>query len=313
MMRAVVFGYHNVGVRCLKVLLAHGIDVPLVVTHADSPGETIWFDSVARTAGEYGIDAVAPDDPNVADVAARVARARPDFIFSFYYRRMLAPALLAVAPCGALNMHGSLLPKYRGRAPVNWAIIHGETETGATLHYMADKPDTGDIVAQTAVPILPDDVAGDVFVKVTVAAEMTLDRALPALLAGTAPRTPQDAGTASYFGGRKPEDGVIDWSKSATAIHNLVRAVAPPYPGARTLIDGHPARLLRTRVLDAMAPSIVAPAFDLVDGRITVGCGGGGVLQVVDLEIDGAPLGSAAFAQWRAAHAAAVPGRIGPQ
>ncbi len=313
MMRAVVFGYHNVGVRCLKVLLAHGIDVPLVVTHHDSPGETIWFDSVARTAGEYGIDAIAPDDPSAADVVARVAKARPDFIFSFYYRRMLAPSLLALAPRGALNMHGSMLPKYRGRAPVNWAIIHGESETGATLHYMGDKPDNGDIVAQTPVPILPDDVAAEVFVKVTVAAELTLDRTLPALLSGTAPRIRQDQEGSSYFGGRKPEDGVIDWSKSATAIHNLVRAVAPPYPGARTLIAAHPARLLRTRVLDATARSIVAPAFDLVDGRITVGCGGGGVLQVLELEIDGVQVGPAAFAQWRAAHAAAVPGRIGPQ
>ena len=313
MTRAVVFGYHNVGVRCLKVLLAHGVDVALVVTHEDSPGETIWFGSLASTAAEYAIPTIMPGDPNAADVVARVAAGRPDFIFSFYYRRMLAPALLALAPRGALNMHGSLLPKYRGRAPVNWAIIHGETETGATLHYMADKPDTGDIVAQTAVPILPDDVADDVFVKVTVGAEMTLDRALPPLLAGTAPRTPQDPVKASYFGGRRPEDGVIDWSKSAIAIHNLVRAVAPPYPGARTLIDGHPARLLRTRVLDAAAPAGIAPAFDVADGRITVGCGGGGILQILELEIDGAIVGAGAFAPWRAAHAAALTGRIGAQ
>lgn len=313
MTRAVLFGYHNVGVRCLKTLLAHGVDVALVVTHEDSPGETIWFGNVASTAAEYAIPTIAPGDPNAPDAVARVAAARPDFLFSFYYRRMLAPPLLALAPRGGLNMHGSLLPKYRGRAPVNWAIIHGETETGATLHYMADKPDTGDIVAQTAVPILPDDVAGDVFVKVTVAAEMTLDRALPALLAGTAPRTPQDPGKASYFGGRRPEDGVIDWSKSATAIHNLVRAVAPPYPGARTLIDGHPARLLRTRVLDATAPAVIAPAFDIADGCITVGCGGGGILQVLELEIDDATVGAGAFAHWRAAHAAALPGRIGAQ
>jgi len=313
MTRAVVFGYHNVGVRCLKALLAHGVDVALVVTHEDSPGETIWFGSVASTAAEFAIPTIAPGDPNAPEIVACVAAVRPDFIFSFYYRRMLRPALLALAPRGALNIHGSLLPKYRGRAPVNWAIIHGETETGATLHYMADKPDTGDIVAQTAVPILPDDVAGDVFVKVTVAAEMTLDRALPALLAGTAPRAPQDPGKASYFGGRKPEDGVIDWSKSATAIHNLVRAVAPPYPGARTLIDGHPARVLRTRVLDAAAPAVIAPAFDIAEGRITAGCGGGGILQVLELEIDDAIVDAGAFAHWRAAHAAALPGRIGAQ
>ncbi|MGH8713263.1 MAG: formyltransferase [Casimicrobiaceae bacterium] len=311
MTRAVVFAYHNVGVRCLKVLLAHGIDVPLVVTHDDDPGETIWFGSVARAAADYSIPAITPADPNASGIVAHVAAARPDFIFSFYYRMMLGPALLALAPRGALNMHGSLLPKYRGRAPVNWAILRGETETGATLHYMTGKPDDGDIVAQTAVPILPDDVASEVFDKVTVAAELALHRALPALIDGTAPRVRQDLARGAYFRGRKPDDGVIDWSQSATAIHNLVRAVAPPYPGARTRVHGHPARLLRTRVLDAAPPHPAAPAFDVADGRIIARCGGGGSLQVLGLEIDGAIIGPAAFARWRAVHAAALPGRIG--
>jgi methionyl-tRNA formyltransferase len=285
-MRAVVFAYHNVGVRCLKVLLAHGVEVPLVVTHDDQPQEEIWFDSVAATAAEYRIPAIAPADPNAGEAFARVAGCRPDFVFSFYYRLMLKPPLLAVAPRGALNMHGSLLPKYRGRAPVNWAIIHGETETGATLHYMIDKPDSGDIVAQSAVPILPDDSAKEVFDKVTVAAEITLHRVLPALVAGTAPRQPQDAGAGGYFGGRKPEDGVIDWSQSATAIHNLVRAVAPPYPGARTRLRGRPARILRARVSDIAAPATSMPALTIEHGDMVAHCGGGGTLSILALEID---------------------------
>ncbi|TMH14672.1 MAG: formyltransferase, partial [Betaproteobacteria bacterium] len=188
MTRAVVFGYHNVGVRCLRTLIAAGVDVPLVLTHEDNPAETIWFDSVARTAAEYDIPAISPADPNAADAVERVAACKPDFLFSFYYRTMLKTPLLALQHGGALNMHGSLLPKYRGRVPVNWAIIHGETETGATLHYMLDQADSGDIVAQQAVPILPDDTAKEVFDKVTVAAELALSRALPALLAGNAPR-----------------------------------------------------------------------------------------------------------------------------
>jgi methionyl-tRNA formyltransferase len=286
MSSAVVFAYHNVGVRCLKVLLAGGVDVPLVVTHADDPHETVWFGSVAGTAAEYGIPAIMPDDPNTSDVAARIVACRPQFVFSFYYRRMLPPPLLAIAPGRALNMHGSLLPKYRGRAPVNWAILHGETETGATLHYMTAKPDAGDIVGQTAVPILPDDTAREVFDKVVVAAEVTLNDALPALLSGDAPRRPQDLSRGSYFGGRKPEDGTIDWSCSAVAIHNLVRAVAPPFPGARTTIAGKPARILRTRVLDA-ATKAGAPTLSVETGRIVAHCGGGGTLAVLELEIDG--------------------------
>src|SRR5215813_6398797 len=185
MARAVVFAYHNVGVRCLRVLLAHGIEVPLVVTHDDDAGETIWFGSVGAAAAEHGIPTAAPKDPNATDFVRRVSSLAPDFVFSFYYRAMLKAPLLRIPARGALNMHGSLLPRYRGRAPVNWAVLFGERETGATLHYMTDKPDAGDIVAQTSVPILPDDTAREVLDKVTVAAEMTLHECLPALIAGT--------------------------------------------------------------------------------------------------------------------------------
>ena len=136
MTSAVVFAYHNVGVRCLRVLLARGVRVPLVVTHQDNPAENIWFRSVAQVAAEEGITCIAPEDPNAPEIVARIAALRPDFLFSFYYRLLLKGSLLAIPRQGALNMHGSLLPKYRGRVPVNWAIIHGETETGATLHYM---------------------------------------------------------------------------------------------------------------------------------------------------------------------------------
>jgi methionyl-tRNA formyltransferase len=296
MTTAVVFAYHNVGVRCLKTLLAHRVEVPLLLTHDDDAKETIWFDRVATVAAEHGIRTIAPTDPNAAEVVSRVGGCRPDFIFSFYYRLMLKPPLLALPASGALNMHGSLLPKYRGRAPVNWAIIHGETETGATLHYMTARPDEGDIVAQTPVPILPDDTAREVFDKVTVAAELTLHSVLPALTAGTAPRVPQDPSRASYFGSRKPEDGIIDWSQSAARIHNLVRAVAPPYPGARTVVAGRPARILRTRVLDAGAAATRVPTLSLESERLIAHCGGGGALVVHELEIEGTPLSPEAFA-----------------
>ena len=290
MTRAIVFGYHQVGVRCLKVLLAHGVDVPLVVTHEDAPGETIWFDSVAITAAERGIATRTPEDPNTPEFLAEVTALKPDFVFSFYYRKLLKEPLLDLAPCGALNLHGSLLPKYRGRVPVNWAVLHGERETGVTLHYMTIKPDAGDIVAQMAVPILPDDTAPEVFAKVTVAAEIVLDRALPGLLQGTAPRTRQSLAEGSYFGGRRPEDGNIDWSRNAAAIHNLVRAVAPPYPGAFCTVGGAPARVLRTRILDLASGATLTPTIAVRDGRLTAECGGGGTLHVLALEVDGTPM-----------------------
>ncbi len=252
-MRAVVFAYHDVGAECLRVLRRHDVDVPLVVTHLDDPAENLWFERVADVARSLGLPCATPADPNVPDFVARVASLAPEFIFSFYYRQMLSPAMLATAARGALNVHGSLLPHYRGRAPVNWAILRGETSTGATLHYMSVKPDAGDIVAQRAVPIGPDDTAHRVFDRVTQAAAALLDDVLPALAAGTAPRLRNDIAAGSYFGGRRPDDGRIDWNASAAVIHNLVRAVAPPYPGAFCEVGGRRIRILATRIA-AMCP-----------------------------------------------------------
>ncbi len=275
--RAVVFAYHSVGVRCLKVLLAGGVDVALVVTHADDAAENVWFESVATLCRDEGIDCVASDQPNDAELLARVAALRPDFLFSFYYRRILPPALLAIAP--SYNMHGSLLPRFRGRAPVNWAVLHGARETGATLHEMTERPDAGAIIAQTAVPILPDDTAFEVFGKVTVAAEITLWRALPGLCDGSAPRLPNDLAQGSYFSGRTPEDGRIDWRQDAQSVYNLYRAVAPPYPGAFTDINGQRLVLARAR-LDGPAPQGLAPGLAVSDGRILGVCGDGRALAI---------------------------------
>jgi len=288
MTRAVVFAYHNVGARCLRVLRAQRVDVALVVTHEDDPRETLWFERVADVAEDLGLPWTV-DEPNQPAFAQRLAALAPDFLFSFYYRRMLAPSLLALAPHGALNLHGSLLPRYRGRAPVNWAIVNGERETGATLHYMTEKPDAGDIVGQQAVPILPDDTAREVFDKVTVAAEIVLDAALPALIDGRAPRRPQDLAQGSYFGGRTPEDGRIDWRAAAASIHNLVRAVAPPYPGALTTIAGVPARVLSTRVV-ASSGDPGAARLRVAEGAILADCGGGGCLRIRALEVGGTML-----------------------
>jgi methionyl-tRNA formyltransferase len=288
--RAVVFAYHNVGVRCLSVLLAHGVDVALVVTHEDNPQERIWFASVAGLAQMHGIPVATPDDPNDSAMFGRIADLRPEFLFSFYYRHMLKPYLLALAARGAFNLHGSLLPRYRGRVPVNWAVIRGERETGATLHEMVEKPDAGMVVGQQAVPILPDDTAVDVFAKVTVAAELVLDRWLPALIDGTAPRLPQDLAAGSYFGGRKPEDGRIDWRDAAAHVHNLIRGVAPPYPGAFSDLPGGRLRLLRSLHPTGERGPHAAPALFARDAGIYAQCGDGLLLRIFEAELNGAPL-----------------------
>ncbi len=302
MTRAVVFAYHNVGVRCLRVLLDQGIDVPLVLTHEDSPGETIWYDSVAQVCAERGIRYITPDDANAPDVVVQIRALAPDFFFSFYYRKMLGAELLGIPARGALNMHGSLLPKYRGRVPVNWAVLHGERETGASLHYMAIKPDAGNLVAQTAVPILGDDTAFEVFQKVTVAAELTLARALPQLVAGIAVSVPLDLRAGSYFSGRKPEDGRIDWTQPAAVVGNLVRAVAPPYPGAFADVGTGRMIVAKARVAAGTAGqcTVAGAVADAADGALGFACGDGRLLVPLRLLVDGATLDATACQTWLA-------------
>ena len=299
-MRVVVFAYSNVGDRCLRVLHARGVEVALVVTHRDTPGETLWFRRVADTAAELSLPTVLVEDLSPAELEQAVRRARPEVIFSFYFRSMISTALLALAPGGAFNMHGSLLPHFRGRAPTNWAVLKGATETGATLHEMVAKPDAGFIVDQSAVPILPDDTAEQVFDKVTVAAEQVLWRSLAAIEAGQPPRLPNDLAAGSYYSSRRPEDGRIDWAQSAADVYNLIRAVAPPYPGAFTEINAQ--RLIvaaARRLTPGSLPELDQRCVGLhaIDGRIIARCGDGGAIHVLRLlansrEIDALQLSS---------------------
>jgi methionyl-tRNA formyltransferase len=281
--RALVFAYHNVGVGCIKALLDAGIQIELVVTHADDPHENIWFGSVAALCQERGIPYVQPEASGLLELLPQFKKIAPDYIFSFYYRYMITSDILATAGIAALNMHGSLLPKYRGRAPVNWAILHGETETGASLHIMEAKPDAGDIVGQAAAPIDPDEDATAVFTKVSNAAVHVMQTALPELLEGRVPRTPNVLTNGSYFGGRKPEDGRIHWNQSAKQVHDLIRAVAPPYPGAFT--DWQGARMVIAKSkLNPLLPSSIdldQLGIQVVDNRVFGICGNHQAIEIM--------------------------------
>ncbi len=291
MTRAVVFAYSEVGVRCVRELLAQGVEIPLLFTHADDPNESHWFASVADLAREKGLKTVTPADPNTPEWLDAARAARPAFLFSFYYRHLLEPAWLELAPRGALNMHGSLLPKYRGRAPVHWAIIAGECETGASLHYMLERPDAGALVDSEAVPIGVNDTALEVSLKVAEAARVVLERTLPRLIAGTAVARPLDLAHGSYFGRRTPADGRIDWRCGARAVHDLVRAVAPPFPGAFTELDGCRIDILAT-ALDPGAPRFPsrAPCLYAQDGAWYADCVDGRRLRILRLAIEGEPV-----------------------
>lgn len=274
----VVCAYHNVGFRCLQELLEQGAHVSAVFTHEDSATEEIWFESVQELAKSHHIPCYTTD-VNLPENIELLREIAPDFLFSFYYRSMINKVILEIPKKGALNLHGSLLPKYRGRVPINWAVIQGETETGVTLHYMVEKPDAGDIVDQERVSINFTDTAFDVFHKVTEAAVRIIRRAWPQLLTGTAQRVAMDLSAGSYFGGRKPADGLIDWGKSSTEIYNLIRGVTHPYPGAFTFLDGEKVLIWR-----AMPKSGVGRAGEVLsDQPLLVGTGNG-ILEVLSLQ-----------------------------
>ncbi len=233
-----VFAYHDVGYECLDFLIQNDEYIFAVITHEDNPKEDIWFRSVAKLAKENDIPVYTPESVNTPEWTERIRSWEPDLIFSFYYRNMIKEGILQIPSLGAFNMHGSLLPKYRGRVPINWAVLHGEKETGVTLHHMVKRADAGDIVDQEAVTIGSDDTAQDVFRKCVAAARVVLERQIGALKDGVAPRRKQDESKATYFGGRTPEDGRIDWTAGAERIYDLIRAVTQPYPGAFTEVNG---------------------------------------------------------------------------
>jgi methionyl-tRNA formyltransferase len=231
-------GYHTLGCLGFDALRRHGFDVAAVFTHRDNPSEEIWWGSLATRAEARGVPVHYPESMKDPETQALVASYEPDFLFSFSFRFLLPPEVLAAARQGALNLHSSLLPRYRGRAPVNWVLVNGETETGTSLHYMVARPDAGDLVDQAAVPIDFEETPRSLYAKLEKAAVLLLDRSLPLLLAGTAPRHPLDLSQGSYFGGRNPEDGRMDWTWSARKIFFLVRGVTHPYPGAFTFLSG---------------------------------------------------------------------------
>lgn len=277
-MKAVVFAYHDMGCTGIQALLDAGYDIEAIFTHPDNAGENNFFGSVARLAAEQGITVYAPEDVNHPLWVDRIRGMSPDVIFSFYYRNLLCDEILQLAPKGAFNLHGSLLPKYRGRAPLNWVLVNGENETGVTLHRMTSRADAGDIVAQQSVAITDSDVALSLHRKLCSASQMLLGDALPKIRSGQTEERAQDDAQATYVGRRTPEDGRLEWEKPAQTLHNLVRAVSDPWPGAFGFVGTSKFIVWKSRVrtdLPAAKPGTVISVAPLV-----VACGEG-ALEIV--------------------------------
>ncbi|GLY61916.1 bifunctional polymyxin resistance protein ArnA [Pectobacterium carotovorum subsp. carotovorum] len=248
-MKAIVFAYHDIGCVGLEALKLAGYEIQAVFTHSDAPGENHFYASVAKAAAEMDVPVFAPEDVNHPLWVNRIRELAPDVIFSFYYRTLLSDDILQLPSFGAFNLHGSLLPRYRGRAPVNWVLVNGETQTGVTLHKMVSRADAGDIVAQSVVAIDEEDTALTLHGKCRTAAAALLAQQLPLIRSREIMLTPQDDSRASYFGRRTAADGLIDWQKSAREINNLIRAVTEPYPGAFTFLGERKVIIWRARVV----------------------------------------------------------------
>lgn len=284
-MKAIVVAYHNMGCAGIESLIRNGFEIQAVFTYADSPNEGDWFDSVAELAAKRHIPVYAPDDINHPIWVEKIRRMQPDILFSFYYRDLLKEDILNIPAAGCLNLHGSLLPRYRGKAPLNWALVNGESETGVTLHYMTPRPDDGDIVCQKTIAIDDNDTALMLNKKMVATTAEMLDECLPQIKAGTAPRIPQDESKASYFGGRTPADGVIDWNLSSKTIHNLVRAVSHPYPGAFTYKGQRKILIWSTTPVKAVKTEQPAGAV-ISKEPLQIACGEG-VLQIDYAQAEG--------------------------
>ena len=233
-MKAVVFAYHNIGRVGLEALVRGEFDIQAIFSHLDDPEENIWFGSVAEWGKKNRIPVFCPENVNTSEWIERIRNISPEVIFSFYYRNLLGRDILMIPSAGSFNLHGSMLPAYRGRCPVNWVLVNGERRTGVTLHHMVEASDAGDIVGQKEVLIEFEDTAYTLYQKLCVKAKELLEEVLPLIQKGSAPRVAQNLKQGSYYGGRRPEDGKIDWTWPVMQIYNLVRAVTEPYPGAFT-------------------------------------------------------------------------------
>jgi methionyl-tRNA formyltransferase len=263
----------------MEALLAMNAPIAAVFTHEDDPHEEIWWRSVAQLAQRNNVPIFVPDGVDES-WQARIAAMNPAVIYSFYYRYLIPESILELAPRGAYNMHGSLLPKYRGRAPVNWMLVNGEREAGVTLHQMVRRADAGDIIGQRAVAIDDEDTALTLYRKLVPLGVELIKEFHPQIVAGTAPRRAMDVSRGSYFGRRRPEDGRIDWNWPARRIFNLVRAVTHPYPGAFVIDEGRKLIVWRASIT-AESGNLGAPGTIIGErdhGALEIAVGAGSVL-----------------------------------
>ncbi|MFB9330563.1 methionyl-tRNA formyltransferase [Paenibacillus aurantiacus] len=239
-MRIVFMGTPDFAVPSLEALIAAGHEIVAVVTQPDRPKgrkKTLTPPPVKEAALLRGLTVHQPERLRGSETAEEIARLQPDLIVTAAFGQILPKAVLDVPRLGCINVHGSLLPKYRGGAPIQRSIMNGEPVTGVTIMYMAEGLDTGDMISKVELPITDEDDAGTIFSQLSVLGADLLMRTLPAIEAGEAQAEKQNDAEATYAPNLKREDERIDWNRSAREIFNQVRGLSP-MAGAFTLLEG---------------------------------------------------------------------------
>ncbi|QYR24068.1 methionyl-tRNA formyltransferase [Paenibacillus sp. sptzw28] len=241
-MRIVFMGTPEFAVPSLEALLDAGHEIVLVVTQPDRPKgrkKTLTPPPVKEAALLRGIPVEQPERLRSSDTVSCIADLKPDLIVTAAYGQILPKAVLDAPSLGCINVHGSLLPRYRGGAPIQRAVMNGETMTGVTIMYMAEGLDTGDMISKVEVPITDEDTSGTLFEKLSLAGSELLMQTLPAIENGAVRAIPQNAADATYATNLSREDERIDWSRTARSVFNQVRGLSP-MAGAFTLLGGEP-------------------------------------------------------------------------
>jgi methionyl-tRNA formyltransferase len=280
-MRVAFFGNHTVGVRALEAIAASD-EVVGVVCHPPDREDGVRYESVhdfACSRGWKTLRGKGRDD----SVYEFVGKVRPDLLWITDHRYLIPPQLINAASQGGVNLHPSLLPKYRGRAPVNWAILQGESELGSTAHFVDEGMDSGDVIAQKRYTLSPEQDVGDALNLLCPLYSQVTREVLQSFHRGQVPRTPQDHSQATVFPRRTPEDGLIDWKKPAREVWNLVRAVAVPYPGAFSFVAGEKLVVWKARPATMADPrGVPGEILEIAAGDVTVRCGDTALLCAVE-------------------------------
>ena len=275
--KTIIFAYHDIGTIGIQSLLDSGYKIDCVFTHQDDPSENHFFQSVSELCARNNITVFAPENINTPLWISEIKNKKPDYIFSFYYRNILSSEIIESAQIGAFNLHGSLLPQYRGRAPLNWVLLNGESETGVTLHRMTKKVDAGNIITQIKIKIDEQDNALTLHNKIKNTADFLMKDIAPKILTNNINEIVQDQSKSSYFGKRSPKDGQINWSKNAKDIYNLIRATTKPYPGAFSYINQKKLIIWESQYIESIHTRNNPAGTILSKNPLQISCGNGSI------------------------------------